>query len=260
MTGDAPVPEREEIVVATRTLSVDEWRQAYAFGHLLSAAYNLGPLRHVMRFLRQASGVDLEDWASAVFESGPTAFPGGVLAGMRRICERYARAILAGGSQTFPVRGAGLTRRPVDDALALAALAEPRRFLDEVRAATLAHRAAQPASWPAPEILEELFRFQALAVATLEARTPVDVCFEHDWLAWLDAVDEAKALPRRQTIVRYLPPSHVLTTRDLASFADAHLSASYAKALPVCVVRGSQRGAAPPPPWKAERNRWTSAG
>ena len=227
---------------------------------MLSAAYNLGPLRHVMRFMRQASGVDLEAWARAVFESGAAGFPRGVLQRMRRIAARYADAILAGGRQAFPVPGAGSTPRPVDDALALAALAEPRRFLDEVRAATLAHHAAQGTGWPPADVLEEIFRFQALAVATLDARRPVDVSFAHDWLVWLDAGSQVNVPSKRRTVLRYLPPAHVLATRDFARFADAHLAASYAKALPACVVRVSQRGAAPPRPWNAERNRWTSAG
>jgi hypothetical protein len=257
MSGDAPVIEREEIVVATRTMTVDEWRHAYAFGHTLSALYNLGPLHHVIRFLRQAPAVDLEAWAQAVFEPAPACVPHGVLRRLRRIAARYADAILAGGRQVFPARGAGPTLRPVDDALALAALADPGRFLDEVRAATLAHRAVRPAGWPSLDLLDEVFRFQALVVASLDARRPVDASFEHDWLAWLDA---ARAPARQPSTLRYLPPPHVLATRDFAPFADAHLAASYAKALPICVVRISPRGAAPPRPWNAERNRCTSAG
>jgi hypothetical protein len=191
------VPEDEEIVIGSASMSVDEWRCAYGFGYAVAACHNLLLLDVVERWLRNQP-VGLDAWFDALLDAVATAPEGSVLARWRRELERFTSSIVDGGPLLLAVGGVpsldSARRREPAEALALVALSDLNRFYAEVAALTTT-------LFGASDELLEVFRFQRL-VTPGPGDPACEGRFEHDWPAFAAHAGPRPRLTRRATTVR----------------------------------------------------------
>ncbi len=109
------VVEHEEIIVATKTLTIDAWRSAFAFGYLLSALWNHRLLQTTIHVIQFGLGLDLAGFVDALLVSRSPR-----LAAVRAELDRFASAILDEVATTLPVAGWGERRREPADAVCAA--------------------------------------------------------------------------------------------------------------------------------------------
>ena len=167
------VVEHEEIIVATRTLSVDEWSAAFAFGYLLSALWNHRLLQTTIHVIQFGLAKDLAGFVDALLAS-----PRPHLAAVRAELDRFACAILEEEATTLPVAGWGDRRREPADAVCA--------VVYTAGAAIYAEIAAEAAAWlddSTAALVREAVAWDALQ---LPAATPTGVvqAFAHDWPAY----------------------------------------------------------------------------
>ncbi len=177
------VVEREELIVATASLPIADWAGAYAFGHLLSAAWNQRLLQTTLHVIAFALELDPTEYIDALLAAAEP---------VRAELARFTRAILDEEAATLPVAGWGDTRREPADAVAACIFADPARFY--AIAAEVAARFADP-------IVREAVAWDALRTAT-HART---VRFEHDWLDY-DARMAERPRPLANPIIATVTP------------------------------------------------------
>ena len=215
------VPEDEEIVVGSASMSVDEWRRAYAFGYVVAACHNLLLLDVGERWIREQP-IGLAAWFDAIVDAMASAPEGRVLARWRRDLDRFTSSILDGGPLLLAVGGVAsldsTRRREPAEALALAALSDLDRFYAEVAAVTTTLLGDS-------EELREMFRFQRLATPA-----PGDgVCegrFEHDWTAFAAHPGPRPPLTRRATTLRRVALGWPANPAD---FYEGYLAMTYSK-------------------------------
>jgi hypothetical protein len=185
----AHVLEDEEIVVGTSSLPVGAWRDAYAFGYLVSALWNQCLLQTTIHLVRFALGRDLPRFVDALLAgAGPR------LRAIRAGLDRLSAAVIAGEASALPVAGAGPRRREPTDAVCAAVLADPAAFYAEVAdiAAAFAAEAGEAA------MLRDAMAWDALQAlppgGDAEARR-----FAFDWPAYTAQMGECPQ-PRRGPI------------------------------------------------------------
>jgi radical SAM superfamily enzyme YgiQ (UPF0313 family) len=226
----AHVVEDEEIIVGTSALSVDAWREAYAFGYLLSALWNQRVLQTTIHVVRFALERDLPRFIDALLAgTGPR------LRAVRAALDRLSAAILTGEATTLPVDGAGPRRREPTDAVCAEVLADPAAFYAEVadvaeafaRDADTTGAVASDADAVNPAtILRDAVAWDALQAlppdGSVEARR-----FAFDWRAYAAKMGE-RPQPREDTFevrVRAWPPA----TPELSGRLDVFLALGWSK-------------------------------
>ena len=172
---EAHVLEHEEIVVATAALPIEAWRDAYAFGYLLSALWNQRLLQTALHVARFVAGLDVATVIDALLGASSPR-----LAAVRAELGRFSAAVLAGEATTLPVTGWGPRRREPADAVCARVLEDPRAFYDEVAAAIAA---CPPLAAGHAEVLREAVRWDALHLPPIDGAA-YEARFEHDWLAY----------------------------------------------------------------------------
>lgn len=211
------VPEYEEIVVGSASLSVDDWRRGYAFGHIVAACHNLWLLDVVLRWLRRQLTLDV--WFDALLDAVDTAPEASVLARWRVEMDRFSASILAGGPLLLPVDVPGVAPRRQHEpaeALAIVALADFDRFLDEVAAV------ARGMCGPSVE-LDEVFRVQRLLTPAPGEHGVRRAQLERDWSAFVNHHAASPPLPiGTTTLVCALP-------KRGRAFYESYLRMAYSK-------------------------------
>lgn len=215
-TEPAHVVEHEEIIVATSALPIAAWRDAYAFGYLLSALWNQRVLQTTIHVLRFALGVEVATFVDALL-----AATGPRLAAVRAALDRLSAAILAGEASTLPVEGAGPRRREPTDAVCAEVLADAAGFYAEVAdAAAIVAGAAHAA------LVRDAVAWDSLQVLPSDGSLQT-IRFSHDWR---DYADRMGARPQpvvrpNQVQARAWPPSPL----DPAGRLDTFLSLGWSK-------------------------------
>lgn len=182
----AHVLEREELVVATSALPVAAWREAFAFGFLLSALWNQRLLQttvHALHFVLEVPVPALVDALLAA--AGPR------LGAIRAALDRHSAAILAGEASTLPIAGWGPRRREPADAVCAAVLAAPAAFFAEA-AEVAAEVAVAHAGPTAAALARDVVAWDALqlgAPATAGGGATTGG-FAHDWLDYAARMGE----------------------------------------------------------------------
>ena len=172
------VMEYEEIVVATSSLTVDDWAGAFAFGYLLSALWNQRLLQTTIHVVRFALERDLAGFIDALLASSRPR-----LATIRGELARYARAIFEGEGTTLVVPGWGAQRREPAEAVCALVHAAPAEFHAEV--------AEEAARWIGAEdaaLVRDAVRWDAVQ---LPARAGL-ADFAYDWIAYEAAMSARK--------------------------------------------------------------------
>jgi radical SAM superfamily enzyme YgiQ (UPF0313 family) len=231
------VPEREEVVVATRAMPVEDWRRAFRFGYLLGALYNLRLADAVIQWLRRGLGLDLRGWVEAVLQAAEEGPVGAALWEVGAALSRYAEAVLEGVAFVLPIEGLGEHRWAPVEAVAHVALTRREGFYGELRDVTGAWLGA--CGWGGEELLvEEVFAFQELRLPGPDRSLPEERTFAHDWVDFMAQTEVERPAPvRRATRLRHVPPATVTLSAGRRSFLFAHLAMLYDKGGRGCVER-----------------------
>jgi len=198
------VVEHEEIVVATSSLSVADWAEAFAFGYLLSALWNQRLLQTTVHVIKFGLERDLAGFIDALLAS-----PAPRLARLRAELARFARAILDGEGTTLPVAGWGERRREPAEAVCAQAYVAPSELYAEVAAVAATYVGDGEAA-----IVREAVTWDALQIPTAGARV---ADFEHDWIAYEKAMStRPRPIVRRIRVRATPPPALEVGTTDVA--------------------------------------------
>ena len=207
--GDAgPVPELEEIVVASRAMPAGEWRRAFRFGFFLAAAHNLRLLDVVVQ-ISQRQG-DLLAFLEDLLARLPS---------VARVLDRYADAILAGEAMVLPASSTGEHLWAVEDAVLLAALTEREAFFDQVEA--IARERG--------ELLAEAVRYQRFITPAPAGDAWRTGEFAHDFAAWRAAGTTSEAPARAAARFSWRAAPGLAAAGDPRSFMLAYLAAVHAR-------------------------------
>jgi hypothetical protein len=219
-------------------MPLDDWRRAYRFGQLLSAAYNLRLLHVVIQYIWRTLDASLESWLEALLDAMHRTPAGSVLAQLDAVLDRYVESILNDGALVLPDRHDATHVWAVEDALFATVVRSRGVFFEEVAAATKAHLAARGLVFE-PAVIDELLRFQDLLTPRFDRREAESVCFEHDWLAYRDSMGQPgqPLLAASPTVLRHVPPATVRRSECWTSFLVAQLEALHAKVDQGVVVR-----------------------
>ncbi|MBK9030194.1 MAG: cobalamin-dependent protein [Myxococcales bacterium] len=218
---DAIVDEVQEVVVATKDLPLAEWRRAYACAFLTAALYNLRLARVVLYAAADGLGGGRRELLAALAEELTIAAPGSVYAELGAVVERYAAALLAGEPFVLPSPDAepGAAPVPVDDAIAIAALARYDGFLAETEAVVRRVRGLAPST---TDVVAEAVELQRLITPRFGDAAPRTRAFAHAWPAYLAAATAGAAPAPAPTVVTFTPPSYV-GVASFAAFVTTHL-------------------------------------
>ncbi|MFN0252329.1 MAG: radical SAM protein [Kofleriaceae bacterium] len=194
---DPFVLEHEELVVATRALPVDAWRDAYAFGFLLAALWNQRVLQTTIHVATFALGIPVPALIDALLAATSPR-----LSAIRTELARFSESILAARATTLAIEGWGTRRREPIDGVCARILEEPEAFYAEVAdvAATLVATSmslvgdvAAIERGDAVAMLRDATRWDALQIPHGDSR---EVDFAFDWLAYGAAMG-ARPIPLR---------------------------------------------------------------
>ena len=197
-----PVPELEEIVVATKAMPPGEWRRAFRFGFFLAAAHNLRLLDVVL----QAARPRVRELVERLLER---------LDDVRRVLDRYADAILDGQAMVLPAAATGAHLWAVEDAVLLEALSDRERFYALVEAAA------------GEEVVAEAVRYQSFIAPAPGDCAPRRARFAHDFAAFRALAIEAP--PREPVSLLWRAAPALAAAPDARSFMLAYLAAVHAR-------------------------------
>jgi radical SAM superfamily enzyme YgiQ (UPF0313 family) len=223
--------ELEEVVVATSTLPLEEWRHAFFFGSLLSAFYNLHIAGIVLQAIRE-SGCDVRGWIEAVLAAIQRAPEGSIFAALGNDFAGLADALIAGDG-ALRVRVSDLPGGPWEahELMGARALLHYEAFCAELLDSTRRWHGDDDAFSSAQ--LDELFTVQRLAVPSWPRRESETLECQWDWATWWRDVrhgGNGSPLLRNDPVkLRYQPPPHLLGSPDEEAFVLAHIGQAYAK-------------------------------
>jgi hypothetical protein len=233
-TEDGFVEEREEVVVATAAMPLDAWRDAFAFGYLVSALWNQRFLQTTLHLLAFALGADLTAFVDALLASERPR-----LRAVRAELRRFSDAIADGTGATLAVESWGATRREPTDAVCARILDDPAGFYAEA-----ADEAAGLVGAERAGLVRDAIAWDALHVPP----APAAARFDHDWLAYsADIGARPRPAPRPiQVRTRSAP-----CPTDPAARLDRILALGWAKQARVLVERAPEPVPEPfaPAPW-----------
>ena len=221
-----PVAEVEEVVVATNTLPVADWRRAFKLGYLLDAAHNLRLLDAVIQVAWRAAGVERRHFIESLASRLATAPQGTALAAIDAVLERYADAVLAAEAMVLPAAQTGDHLWAVEDAVVLAALGAAGRFFDEIAAFV-----REDLTGGDTALLTEAVRYQRLVTPvpgeTAERRAELT----HDFPGWLAEASsvERSIVPDRATSLSWTPVPVLAQARDPRGFLTTYLLLVHAR-------------------------------
>ncbi len=189
-----PVPEVETLVVATPTLPIADWREAFVFGHTLAAVHDQSILPATLPWLVWRYGVPADVFVDNLLDAFPP---------IRATLLRFADAILEEGASLLPLEGYGRLRwEPIDAAVATV-LDAPPTFFAAVRSVieALVEPAHHAVAIDALAFDAEVF---AAVSAPHAALTP-----DHDWSASRDA----RIPPSKAALTLQVAPTPTFVSR-----------------------------------------------
>ena len=224
------VPEYEEVVVGSDAMPIADWRRAYKFGQFLSAAYNLRLLNVVIQYVWRTLDTSLELWLEAVLEAMQSSSAARALADLDAVLDRYVESILAGGPLVLPDTHDTNHVWAAEDALFAAVVRSQGAFFQAIAATTKTHLSSQGVAFR-PSVIDELLRFQELLTPRFDRRHVESVCFEHDWLAYREAMGRPGPLRlvASPVVLSHVPPDIVRQSDNWTSFLVAQLEVLNAK-------------------------------
>lgn len=218
-----PVPELEEIVVATAAMPPDDFRRAFQFGFFLAAAHNLKLLDVVLQVAWRAARIDLRDFLEGLLARIASAPEGTAFARVQAVLDRYADAVEGGEAMVLPAAETGSHLWAVEDGVLIAALSDAASFYAEV--------AAYARDGFGSELLEESVRFQRFVTPAFGDCAARRAEFAADFEAWraLEPAAEGPAVPQRQRELSWTPSPPLAAQQDLRGFILVYLAAVHAR-------------------------------
>lgn len=198
------VVEYEELIVGSHAMSVDAWRDAFAFGHLFAALVNQRLLATTLRLLGFALDVDLVVALDALL-----AAPSARLQAVRGAVLRHADAILAGEGVALAAPGYGPTRREATETACAAALDDWAAFSTEIADVLTRLVPEQARALVRDAIAWDSLQIPARVDASRPASPATTSTFAYDWPRWR-AADHHR--PAR---------AHLVVRRDLPAWSGA---------------------------------------
>jgi Radical SAM superfamily/B12 binding domain len=195
--------EDEEMIVGTAAMSVEEWRRAFNFGHILLGLRDFRVTDSIFNFLVYCVGVPLERYFEFVLsrtEGAPDCPAFGALIGYMRATQD---AILASKEQVLPLPVEGATQRRwmYSEAAHLIAAQHVDALYDELYRFTREFL-DQEGTRLEPGQLEELFLYQRHTFRRDEPRPDVTLSFSWDWPRIFSELRESgNAMPERSPCV-----------------------------------------------------------
>ena len=220
--ADEPfVIEREEVVVGSSTMSVDEWRSAFAAGFLLAALANQRLLPTTLRVIQFALGGDIMAWIDSLLAARTPR-----LRTIRAELLRYADAILEERGMALPVPEFGDVRRePVEAVVA--------RVVEDVTAFAAEAAAVAARSFPDhADLLRDAVAWDVFAIPE-RFSAPATRCFTWDWPASVASTEPPITGP---ITVHRSPPGWVASP-SAGEYLDTFLALGWAKAVRVEFIR-----------------------
>ena len=238
---DEHVAEFEEVVVATAAMPPPAWREAFRYGMMLSALYNLGALRLVLYNLQFVLGADIQAVLERLAAALGEAEEGSPLWPLSAWLDRHVEAVRGGVGMVLELPDTPGHRWSAEEGLLVLALQRRDAVLDALRDLIEAELGAQAVEVD-PDWWGELFAVQRLALPRPGEGEVREVELAFDWLAHLDAMDrgEPTMAPRRATRVVATPPWYCGAGHDPATFFRSHQAALRARDATVRLERAGE--------------------
>jgi len=218
----ARVREEEEVVVATRTMPIEEWRRAFHFGFLLTASQSLRLLDVVLQAAGRIPGLGLRAFAERLLARIAEAPPGSSFGRIAAALQRHAASVLSDGSMVLPDGDTGDYGWAVEDAVALVVLASGEQFFSELALFIQMDLGENEGS-----LLREAVRYQQFLTPTFRERSVRKAEFAYDFPAWRMTPDTE--IPRRRTALTWSPSPPLVSAPDLKIFLLLYLSAVHSR-------------------------------
>lgn len=206
---DHPIPEYVEIVVGTDAMPEDRWVESFVLGYLTLALHDDRLAFFVLTYLRKALRLPITDvvrYVRAEARRRGLAVTGQAVDRL----EACARGVQREGADHL-IRPRGYGGVPFDspEGIFLELMLDRDRFYGEFRVLVDAFLAERGIT-VAPELLDDLFRFQAAAMARLDDLPAAEVSLEYDWIGYFGFAFHLPErplvrVPRRLTIVDARP-------------------------------------------------------
>lgn len=202
--GDPPgdVDERQELVVGTKSMPLEDWKRAYRFTYLASAGYNQYLMRFLFRVLPTHFGLSVRGFVEALLGHLEIAPEGSVFADIRQTFERYLDSILTEGPYMLAFEDGGDTNWDVDEAVTLCAFRDLDGFYAEMRAVVL----SLLTDTDDRELFEELFHVQRRWIPNIGDTEPSTHTYAFDWMGLYQSLDEEAEVIKRDTTLCFQPP------------------------------------------------------
>lgn len=198
---------RSEIVVATNTLSREDWKRIVRLCACVRAFHSFGLLRCAAFYLRWAQGVSYRDFYMRVFAyiENEEPFLRDMLAYVTRTVDDFAAGK---GDLYFADERFGDIYLPFEEALFMCAVTEHHRFYEALRPCVAAFFTDET-------LFEDLWRYQISNVTVPDA-LPHDETFLYDWRAYFENpfAPIPRAPEKRTNTLRFTPERYT----DLAEF------------------------------------------
>jgi hypothetical protein len=203
-SGVAPdaINERQQLVVSTKTMPLEDWKRTVRFTYLASAGYNQYLMRVLMRGFPELFDVPVRTFLEHLLNGIAHAPAGSALADLRQVFDRYIDSILSEGPYMLQFDGTGATNWDIDEALTLIAYRRIDEFLHEVQACCRALVETAEASF----LYEEMFRFQQSVLPNIGDAQAYRDRYQHDWVTWFASIDTSTPLVAQGTSIDFTPP------------------------------------------------------
>lgn len=219
------IDERQELVVSTRDLPLEDWKRAYRFTYLASAGYNLYLMRILYRALPLLFGISIQAFLENLLDAMARAKSGTVLANMGTTLERFIDSILSEGPYMLSMEDAGEIHWDVDEAVVLCAFRDLEGFYGEIKKVTrpLLKQDANEVAW------EEMFRVQQAWVPGPGQAQEIEHVFQYDWLALWESTEDEVSLEKHANRLHFSPPP-ITSIPTFEGFASSYCSLMKARA------------------------------
>jgi len=190
--------ETVEIVVGTSSMPEDDWREAFVVGYFTLAIHDDRILFFVLRYLKERYDIKITElvrFIRAFYKEGCGSVSGQAFARLESTALSVQKLSL---SHLIEPRNFGGIPFDPPDGVFLELIQEASRFLDEIKVVTILYMQDCQLEYDA-EILDDLFRFQDVIMATPNGPDRDAVVLDYNWLAYFSpAVGSQKELIKQR--------------------------------------------------------------